>query len=291
MNLHLDSLCDIAMLAAQQAGGIVRAHRGQPLNVEHKNSGDSEASQVVTEVDRQAQSAIISVLESSLRQYDLGLLAEESADDGSRLQKQAFWCVDPLDGTLAFTRNVSGCSVSIALVSRQGIPLIGVVYDPDDGSLYHATRDGGTFRNHETLIRPAADYSRPLLMLADLSFRHHEYLKQTRQGLEKIASDLGFPGIRIDYRIGAVMKAIEVLKDANACYFKYPRTANSGGSIWDYAASSCLLKEAGLLACDIYGTALDLNRQASTFLDNRGVIFCADQRLRDRILALYEDLK
>ncbi|MGA1622751.1 MAG: Sll0314/Alr1548 family TPR repeat-containing protein, partial [Synechocystis sp.] len=58
-----------------------------------------------------------------LEQYDLAMLGEESVDDKQRLHKPAFWCIDPLDGTLAFIRRQTGFNVSVGLVNRDGTPL------------------------------------------------------------------------------------------------------------------------------------------------------------------------
>ena len=54
--------------------------------------------------------------------YDLALLTEESEDDRSCFEKDYFWCIDPLDGTLPFTRNEAGYSVSIGLVAEMVRP-------------------------------------------------------------------------------------------------------------------------------------------------------------------------
>ena len=55
----------------------------------------STASDIVTEVDFQSQKLILDALESTIERFDLGVLAEEADDDGSRLKTHAFWTVDP----------------------------------------------------------------------------------------------------------------------------------------------------------------------------------------------------
>jgi fructose-1,6-bisphosphatase/inositol monophosphatase family enzyme len=65
-----------------------------------------------------AQAAVLEVLAPTFKAYDLGLLTEELADDGSRFEKDYFWSIDPLDGTLPFTQGKPGYAVSIALVRR-----------------------------------------------------------------------------------------------------------------------------------------------------------------------------
>ena len=77
--------------------------------------------------------------------YNLGLLTEEQEDDNSRFDKDFFWCIDPIDGTLAFIKKQAGFSVSIALIAKDGTPQIGVVYDPTKDNLYYAIKDNGVF--------------------------------------------------------------------------------------------------------------------------------------------------
>ncbi|MDF3128359.1 inositol monophosphatase family protein [Kiritimatiellaeota bacterium B1221] len=80
----------------------------------------SLASAVVSELDREAQDLILTELEESVGRFDLGILAEESEDSQDRFEKEYFWCIDPLDGTLPFLEGKTGYAVSIALLSREG---------------------------------------------------------------------------------------------------------------------------------------------------------------------------
>ena len=115
--MDLQSLAETAVAAARSAGRIISKYSNQEIEVEHKDGGHSYASQVVTEVDRKAQDAILEILNSASDEYDFALLTEESEDDLSRFEKEYFWCIDPLDGTLPFTRKEPGYSVSIALLA------------------------------------------------------------------------------------------------------------------------------------------------------------------------------
>ena len=117
---------------------------------------DSRASDVVTQIDLEAQAIILDILEPTIARYDLGVLAEEGLQDDSRLEKPAFWTVDPLDGTQFFIEGTPGYSTSIALVSRSGTPLVAAVYDPVNDLLYEAVSGRGVTLNGETLSRPTA---------------------------------------------------------------------------------------------------------------------------------------
>ncbi|RMG60719.1 MAG: inositol monophosphatase, partial [Bacteroidetes bacterium] len=117
------------------------------IEVEEKEGGENYASQVVTGIDRASERAILARLRPSCDTFDLALLSEETPDDGSRLEKDYFWCIDPIDGTLPFIEKRLGFSVFIALVARDGTPQIEVVFDPSSGTLYHAAKGMGAFRN------------------------------------------------------------------------------------------------------------------------------------------------
>ena len=78
--LDLQSLAETAIAAARSAGRIISQSSNQKIEVEHKDGGHSYASQVVTEVDRKAQDAILEILNSASDEYDFALLTEESED-------------------------------------------------------------------------------------------------------------------------------------------------------------------------------------------------------------------
>ena len=80
------------------------------------------------------------------------------------------------------------------------------------------------------------------------------------------------------------MNALWVLERAPACYFKFPKPQDGGGSLWDYAATACLYVELGAWCSDFEGQALDLNRADSTFMNHRGVVFASDRELGRQLL-------
>jgi fructose-1,6-bisphosphatase/inositol monophosphatase family enzyme len=287
----LNTLCQRAMDAARAAGELIAAHYQTGVEALHKEAGSSAASQVVTEVDHKAQAAILDLLLPTCEEYDLAMLTEESPDDGSRLQKEAFWSIDPMDGTLAFVNGMAGFAASIALVARDGAPLMGVVYDPVEQSLYHAVRGQGAYRDGKLITVPPLEQGRPLVLRTDFSFQEHPWLEQTRLGLEQIAEEMGLDGAEITYRTGGVMNACGVLQTPNSCYFKYEKHGNSGGSLWDYASTACLYNEvAGAVASDIHGQPMELNRPDSTYMNHHGILFAGHESLARKIVALHKKL-
>lgn len=285
-------LSKYAMSAARQAGEIISKHTHRPVTVKTKTGGSSLASQVVTEVDHLCQDIILQTLNPTCETFDLALLTEESPDDLKRLEKDFFWCIDPLDGTLPFVESTPGYAVSIALVSRDGTPHIGVIYDPVELTAYHAVKGLGAFRNGKPWkLKPfSASTEQSFTFISDRSFEQHSLFSDVLVELKNMATEMGYKGFSTILHGGAAMNACWVLEKAPACYFKFPKPEDGGGSLWDYAATACLFLEAGAVASDIYGKPLDLNRPDSTFMNHRGVLFTNNHDMAGRVMGLFAKL-
>ena len=282
--LDLQSLAETAVTAARSAGQIISQSSNQKIEVEHKDGGHTYASQVVTEVDRKAQDAILEILNSASDEYDFALLTEESEDDHSRFQKEYFWCIDPLDGTLPFTKKEPGYSVSIALVSKCGKPQIGVVYDPVHDVLWEAAIGRGVKKNDQPWMMNSN--SEILTFTYDRSFEKHPERQRVLDELNSYAQAIGLTKVHATQYGGAVINACHALESAPGCHFKFAKPEEGGGSIWDYAATACLFEQAGASVSDVYGDALDLNRSDSTFMNHRGAVYATDTSLASKIRAI-----
>ena len=75
-----------------------------------------------------------------------------------------------------------------------------------------------------------------------------------------------------------------VLEHAAACYIKLPKPEDGGGSIWDFAATACIVREAGAWVSNIHGAELDLNRRDSTFMNHQGVVFASSEQLASTLI-------
>ena len=269
--MDLERLKDIAIEAALAAGSIIRDRMNHNVEVETKNAGSQLASQVVTEVDRRCERAILDQLQDCLSLYNLGLLTEESEDDGSRFKKDFFWCIDPLDGTLPFVKKEKGFSVSIALINRDGIPVIGVIYDPTTDTLYHAVKGQGAYKNYRPWI---IDEGKDLLTyVTDKKLEHTPHSDLIEKSLNKEAQRLGLKGLKIIEGGGAVLNAIWALENSPACMLKLPKEEEGGGSIWDFAATACIYHEFNFTATNYRRKRLNLNPDGTTFMNKEGILF------------------
>lgn len=286
----LRSLQNCAEQAALAAGRFIQRNVGTAIMVETKvGAGSSHASSLVTEIDRLSQQMILDILLPTCAQYELALLTEESPDDCQRLERDYFWCIDPLDGTLPFTEGVHGYSVSIGLVSRAGIPLIGVIYDPFADKLYSAIRGQGCRLNNEPFQYNDQHQSSRFTLYVDRSFAKKEYCERARTAMYQVASQRGCTEHAQVSQAGAALHACWVMEHPLSAYIKLPQREDGGGSLWDFAASACIFAEAGCWVSDIHGQPLDLNRPDSCFMNHRGIIYASDARLATMLIAALAD--
>ena len=267
----VDELTTAAREACLAAAEVLRQGRSLPLEVQSKGLG-TEAADVLTQVDLAAQEAILERLQPTLDRYDLGVLAEEGESDESRLEKHAFWAIDPMDGTRFFVQGQSGYAVSVALVSQAGETLLGAVYDPVNERLFEAVRGRGVRLNGRSFKRPelSEGSSSRIQCFADRSLED----SSCWEALESI-SDIHFLG-------GAVVNALSVMLNPGSVYIKPPKKALGGGAIWDFAAVSLMLEECGGTAQTFYGKPLPLNRSEGVYFNDLGVVFAGlDVDLRD----------
>lgn len=269
--MNLIPLKESAINAALAAGKHIKKYLNEDIKFEEKDGGTNYASQVVTKVDKECEDIILSHLVPTCETYNLALLTEETEDDGSRFQKDFFWCIDPIDGTLAFINKEPGFSISIALVSKSGKSVIGVIYDPSTDTLYHGADGHGVFKNEEPWeMNSPNNY---LTYVTDKSLSDTPREEELVQLLEDKVNELELEKFEVLQGGGSVLNAINVLRNPPACMIKYPKKEIGGGSIWDFASTACLFQELGLRATNFEGQPLDLNRKDSTFMHHEGIYY------------------
>jgi fructose-1,6-bisphosphatase/inositol monophosphatase family enzyme len=269
--MNVAILAKTAISAALVAGEIIQQSVNKEIEVREKTGGESYASQVVTRVDKACEKAITSHLQPSCIEFDIALLSEESPDNRSRFEKDFFWCVDPMDGTLAFINKHPGFSVSISLLAKDGTPIIGVVYDPVHNNLYHAIQGKGAYKNG--VPWKLAHHNKYLTYVTDHKLVDTPQAEKIEVILQERVLQLNLKGVKEISGAGSVMNAILVLENGPACMIKFPRKKLGGGSLWDFAATACIYKELGLLATNFEGGDLDLNRKDSTFMNHEGIFY------------------
>lgn len=269
--MDLIRLKDDAIKAAIAAGKTIRENMSKEVLVKTKTGLTSYAAQVVTEVDLACEKIILEYLKTSSETYNLAILSEETIDNGSRFEQDYFWCIDPMDGTLAFINKYPGFAVSIALVANDGTPYIGVVYDPSRDILYDAIKDHGAFKNN--MPWKITNKNKHLTYVSDKKLSDTPHEDKIKDILKNHMNTLNLDGMKEINGAGAVLNGIRVLENGPACMIKLPKKEKGGGSLWDYAAIACIFTELGLQATNFTGGKLDLNKEEDSFMNHEGVFF------------------
>jgi myo-inositol-1(or 4)-monophosphatase len=104
------------------------------------------------------------IIESLSRIYDYPILSEESCllQEGLKDDRYCF-IVDPLDGSLNFSRGIPICCISIALWKGME-PLAGVVYDFNKNEVFTGiTNQGAWLNNHPIKVSSIKEKSKAVL--------------------------------------------------------------------------------------------------------------------------------
>ncbi len=228
MNPHqLEIFLDIATEAALAAGAVLQTHWGKLEDIREKGRpGD-----LVTEADRAAEDAVLSVLKRHVP--DHAILAEESGQFGDR-QAEFLWAIDPLDGTTNYAHQYPFVAVSIGLLI-EGIPQVGVVFNPIHQELFRAAKGLGATCNRRSIrVSPTTELEKSLLVTGfaydrrqtpDTNYAEFCHLTHLTQGVR---------------RDGAA--ALDLAYVASGRFDGY---WERGLSIWDMAAGIVLVEEAG----------------------------------------------
>ena len=110
-NLH--PMLNVAVKAARAAGAIINR---AALDVEAVRISQKQVNDFVTEVDHASERAIIETLLTAYPWH--GILAEESGTEHGAKDSDYVWIIDPLDGTTNFIHGFPVYAVSIALAHR-----------------------------------------------------------------------------------------------------------------------------------------------------------------------------
>jgi myo-inositol-1(or 4)-monophosphatase len=228
---------DAAIELAREAGRALLASgkSGKPTRTKH------HPSDVVTESDIFSENIIVSGLRQLFPEHSI--IAEES---GLHLQSSEYtWVVDPLDGTSNFAAGVPWFGVMLALL-QGGEPILGVMHLPVTGELYVAEKGRGAHRNGTRIFVAAERNLRKVLWA---------YGMDGASDPERRRADAAL--------LGELASAVRNIRTTN-CLLDAAYTADGrfGGmlngktKVWDIAAPSLIIREAGGAYTDLRGMPL-----------------------------------
>lgn len=125
----------------QEAGTYLEERSHGVFSVGHKGTDPRD---VITDVDRELNTFITDAIKNHFPDHRIH--SEEGTQD---MGAGYVWVVDPIDGTSNFARGIPHFAVCIGLL-KDGVPLLGAVYNPITRELYHAD-ETGSYRNDEKI--------------------------------------------------------------------------------------------------------------------------------------------
>jgi myo-inositol-1(or 4)-monophosphatase len=234
----LKSAVDIA----RRAGQVVLQGWGQVGGIDYKGEVD-----LVTDYDRRSEALIVDALSQAFPHHAIHA-EEEGVVNHS--QSPYLWLIDPLDGTTNFAHGFPVFAVSLGLL-HQGVPVVGVIYDPTRDECFAASQGGGVTLNGRPIqVSPTPNLDTALLATG------FSYDRRTRP----------------DNNVGLLARFIrrcQGLRRAGAAALDlaYVACGRLDGfwelrlHPWDLAAGVLLVQEAGGRVSDLAGGPNDLSGQ------------------------------
>lgn len=220
---------EVAIKAAVNSSKLLSLNFGKLKSVSTK-ANDFD---LVTNVDVESENAIVNEIKKQFPEHTI--MAEESTPTVN--DNEYLWLVDPLDGTLNYSRQLPFYANSIAL-AKNGKVILGVVALPFSNELFVAEIGKGCYLNDKKIQVSNRPLSKGVVSLCpEPHFVNFE--KICKHGTTAMASAVtGFAFVA-----SGRMEA---------------RTMCSAGKPWDFAAGSLLVEEAGGCVTDWNGKPWNL---------------------------------
>ncbi|GJL82287.1 MAG: phosphatase [marine bacterium B5-7] len=176
---------------------------------------------------------------------DIAFVGEEMAHETQmsvlECDSDRLWVLDPLDGTTNFVAGFPFYGISLALIEN-GKAALAVIHDPVRGETFTANRGQGAFLNNVP-IRPRS-VDRLSRCVANI-----DYKRLTRSVAERLVRS---PPYQSQRNLGSC-----VLEWCWLAAGRFHLYLHGGQKLWDFAAGSLILEEAGGRARTFEGERLD----------------------------------
>lgn len=208
----------------------MRRHLQIGIAAESKEDGTP-----VTIADTEIDNLVVEAVKSTYPEH--AILSEEG--DISPTPAEYTWVCDPLDGTQPYTFGVPVSMFSLALV-KNGVPILGVMYDPYEKRMYHAIKGEGAYLNGKKLAASEQ------LTLAG----NHVALPGSKEALLNSA---GLLNEAIQSNIKTFTFVCVTAEAALVATGQIVANVYGHSSPWDIAAIKIVVEEAGGKVTDLHG--------------------------------------
>jgi len=135
---------NIMIKAAEKASKILIRDFGELEKLQVSSKGPSD---FVTSSDKKVEKIIIEELTKSRKKFSV--LSEEIGELKNS-DKDNYWIIDPIDGTINFLHGIPHFAISIALKSNKEI-VSGLIFDPIKNEMFYAEKNNGAYFNNQRI--------------------------------------------------------------------------------------------------------------------------------------------
>ena len=210
---------NIMIKAAEKASKSIIRDFGEVEKLQVSKKGPHD---FVTKTDKQVEKILIEELSKTKKNYSF--ITEETGIIKNK-DSENIWIIDPIDGTTNFLHGIPHFAISIAQKYKNEI-LSGLIFDPIKDEMFYAEKDIGAFLNNQRLR-----VSKKNSLDECLFSSNHEGVK--------------FSDLNMRYSGCAALDLAYVASGRLDGFF------HNKINIWDIAAGTILVKEAGGIVNDI----------------------------------------
>ena len=232
---------DVSEILAEMQKAMRRA--GERILQAHDVLAEAKTDRrnVVTEYDRAVQELLIRLLGEAVPGARFFCEENDRHDD---LGAEDLFIIDPIDGTMNFVHGFHHSCVSVAY-SRLGRIEAGAVYNPYVNEMFTAIRGGGAFLNGRPIHVTDAPLSETVIC-----FGSAPYNPELTGETFRLAQRAYGTGLDVRREGSAALDLCSVAAGRAGIYFELRL------SLWDYAAGSLIVEEAGGRCLRVDGSAL-----------------------------------
>jgi fructose-1,6-bisphosphatase/inositol monophosphatase family enzyme len=211
---------------------------------------------LVTVADTEINRLVIERIEAKYPDHSIDGEEEKSRKDSSFV-----WVCDPIDGTNIFSRGIPFSVFSLALCI-DGVPVVGVVYDPYLDKLYHAVHGGGAFINDE----PIRVNDTPL---GSRSFMNIDWWPGAGYDSMGVFHPFAMEKRIYTWTAGSTTHSAVMVADGHIVASVFPGTK---GKNVDVAAAAVIVREAGGKVTDLFGADQRYDQDINGCILSNGVV-------------------
>ncbi|MBF4692901.1 inositol monophosphatase family protein [Fusibacter ferrireducens] len=233
-------------------------------NIEVK---DKLASDVVTDKDIAVERFIKQKL---LERFPKDRFIGEEEDSEKGLSNKRTWVLDPIDGTLNYTKDMPYFGTQLALYEK-GVPMLCVIYLPILNEMYYAEQGQGAFLNGKRLKSdPNLSVQKSIITFGDFSK----------------SNPISRP-VQVNMMSKLMEEALKIrIQGASSVDFAFVAAGRSGAHvmfskrIWEISA--------GLLLCLEAGCVTNVSEDMSETLEGKGVVVAQNSKILEQIMVMLE---